>query len=149
MPRRKPNDELMSQWREMLGLQPTNVERKGKTAQPSRSVLVKYQCFSPQNCRQHIPAEGEARKSEGEKDVRDLLRSDNAVVPFICCLGFTECKLCFNCRFLSQFLPLDVPRNFAFYWRLSGECRLCCAGATSFCPPGVVPAGFCDPFTCV
>lgn len=38
--------------------------------------------------------------------------------------GFTDCKSSLNCRFSSLFSPLDVPRNFAFYWKPSGECSL-------------------------
>lgn len=92
---------------------------------------------------EHVPVERKVseRISESERELRDLFRNGNATVPFTCCLGFTDCKSYLNCRFLSQFLPLDVPRNSAFYWKLSGECSLFCACTTSFlssscCGPG-------------
>lgn len=43
---------------------------------------------------------------------------------FWCCLDFPDSEFHLCSRFSSQFSPLDVPRSFVFYWKLSGECSL-------------------------
>lgn len=97
--------------------------------------------FRSKTAGEHVPVERKVSKriSESERELRDSFRRGHAAGPFTSC--FTDCKSYLNCRFLSQFLPLDVPRNFAFYWRLSGECRLFCARSPSFLSSSSCGAG--------